>query len=200
VNIASPASAAVATPSGALLADPFTFGGRRKHMRKYSIVVALVVVSVAVWTSSSPAISSPQVFSLLEVSTPNGDQQIGDFTFNRPPIGGDQVGFTNALYKWAGNKKGVRAGRDQGLITFMTGFGPDFSRKATALFVVQIYLQGGTVLIQGYGQINPNGPSKYTFPVVGGTGKYDNVRGYLYVRDLGNGNQDKTNLEFHLLP
>jgi hypothetical protein len=27
-----------------------------------------------------------------------------------------------------------------------------------------------------------------------------NVRGYLNVRDLGDGNQNKTNLEFHLTP
>jgi hypothetical protein len=140
------------------------------------------------------------VFSVLEVGTPNSDQQIGDFTFDRAPVGGDQVGFSNTLYKWAGTKKGARAGRDQGLITFMKGFGPDFSQKATAHFVVQIYLQGGTILIEGYGQINPDGPAKYTFPVVGGTGKYDNARGYLNVRDLGDGNQNKTNLEFHLLP
>jgi hypothetical protein len=86
------------------------------------------------------------------------------------------------------------------MISFITGFGPDFSHKATALFTAQVFLQGGTMLAEGYGQLNPNGPSKYTFPILGGTGKYDNVRGYVKVRDLGNGNGNKTNIEFHLLP
>jgi hypothetical protein len=147
---------------------------------------------------AASAISSPQVFSLLEVSTPDSQQPIGDFTFNRPPVGGDQLAFTNDLYKWAGTKKGARAGRDQVMITFVTE--SDFSHKATALFVAQVYLQGGTIFAQGYGQLNPNGPSKYTFPIVGGTGTYANVRGYVKVRDLGDGNQNTTNIEFHLLP
>ena len=30
--------------------------------------------------------------------------------------------------------------------------------------------------------------------------KYENVRGYVNVRDIGDGNSNKTNIEFHLLP
>ena len=168
-------------------------------MRKHRVVLALVVVSLAVWASSASAISSPQTFSLLEVSSGN-EQPLGGFAFDRPPRGGDQVAIANPLYKWAGTKKGARVGRDEVMITFITGFGSDFSQKALALFVAQVYLPGGTILIEGYGKLNPNGPSQYTFPVVGGTGTYANVRGYLKVRDLGNGNQDKTNLQFHLVP
>lgn len=130
----------------------------------------------------------------------NDEQPLGDFTFDRAPVGGDRIAFTNELYKWAGTKKGARAGHDQVMISFITGFGSDFSMKATALFTAQVYLQGGTIFAEGYGQINPNGPSKYTFPILGGTGKYSNVRGYVNVRDLGDGNLNKTNLEFHLLP
>ena len=168
-------------------------------MRQYGIVLTLVV-SIAVWAASAAAINSPRTFSLLEISTPNSQQSMGDFTFDRPPVGGDQLAFTNDLYKWSGTNRGARVGRDEVIITFVTGFGPDFSQKATALFVAQVYLPGGTIVAQGYGQINPNGPSKYTFPVVGGTGAYANVGGYVKVRDLGNGNQNKTNLEFHLMP
>jgi hypothetical protein len=169
-------------------------------MRKHWFVPALIVVSVAIWASSASAISSPQTFSLLEVSGPNSDQPIGDFTFDRPPVGGDQLAVANTLYKWAGTKRGARAGHDEVLLTFITGFGSDFSHKATVLFVAQVYLHGGTLLVQGYGQVNPNGPSKYTFPIVGGTGTYANARGYVNVRDLGDGHQNTTNLEFHLLP
>jgi hypothetical protein len=168
-------------------------------MRKQRAVLALVAVSVAVWVASASAISSPQVFNLLDVAQ-DTNEPIGGFTFDTPPVGGDQFAINDSLYKWAGTKKGAPAGRVVGLGTFQTGFGADFSHKATALIVAQIYLQGGTVLIQGYGQLNPNGPSKFRFPVVGGTGKYDNVRGYVIVRDLGNGQQSKSNVEFHLLP
>jgi hypothetical protein len=168
-------------------------------VRKYGVVLALFVLSVAVWAASATAISSPQVFSLLDVSS-NVEQPIGDFTFEKPPVGGDQFAFADPLYKWAGTKKGARAGHLQVLITFITGFGSDFSHKATALIQAQAYLQGGTIFAEGYGQLNPNGPSKFRFPVVGGTGTYANVRGYVNVRDLGDGNQNKTNVEFHLLP
>ena len=168
-------------------------------MRRYGVVLALIVLSVAMWVSSASAISSPQTFSLLEVSG-NNDQPLGDFTFDRPPVGGDRIAFTNKLYKWAGTKKGAPAGRDQVMISFITGFGSDFSMNATALFTAQVFLQGGTIFAEGYGQVNNDGPSKYTFPILGGTGKYANVRGYVNVRDLGDGNSNKTNIEFHLLP
>jgi len=168
-------------------------------MRKYWFVPALIMLSVSVWASSASAINSPQTFSLLEVSS-DVQLPIGDFTFNRAPVGGDQFAFANNLYKWAGTKKGARVGHDTGLATFLAGFGSDFSHKATALFTAQAFIPGGTILIQGFGQINPNGPSKYTFPIVGGTGTYANVRGYIKVRDIGNGQTSKTNLEFHLLP
>ena len=168
-------------------------------MRRYGVGFALVVLAVAVWVASASAISSPQVFNLLDVSQ-NVEQPIGGFTFDRPPVGGDQFAIYDKLYKWAGTKKGAPAGRVVGLGTFQTGFGENFSHSATVLFVAQAYLQGGTVLVQGYGQTNPNGPSTFTLPVIGGTGKYDNVRGYIVVRDLGNGNQSKSSVEFHLLP
>jgi len=168
-------------------------------MRKYGVVLALAVSSVVVFVASASAISSPQVFNLLDVSQ-DVEQPIGGFTFDRPPVGGDQFAIYDKLYKWAGTKKGAPAGRVVGLGTFQTGFGENFSHNATVLFVAQAYLQGGTVLVQGYGQSNPNGPSTFTLPVIGGTGKYENVRGYVVVRDLGNGDTSKSNVEFHLLP
>jgi hypothetical protein len=166
-------------------------------VRRYGVVFVLILMSVAVWASSASAIKDPQTFSLLEESTPNGDQPLGDFTFDRPPVGGDRIAFTNALYRWKGTKRGARVGRDQVMITFITGFGRDFSKKATALFSAQVFLPGGTIFAEGYGRVNPNGPSKYTFPILGGTGTYANVRGYVNVRDL---RDDRTNIQFHLLP
>jgi hypothetical protein len=154
---------------------------------------------VAAWASSASAISRPQTFSLLEVSTPNSEHPLGDVTFDRPPRGGDSFAITNQLYKWAGTKRGARAGHDEVVITFVTDFGPNFSHPATVLIVGQVFLQGGSLLAQGYGRVNPDGPARFTLPIVGGTGTYANARGYLKTRDLGNGQQDKTNLEFHLV-
>ncbi len=168
-------------------------------MRKYGIVLVLVVSLVAAWGTSASAIGGPQTFSLLEVSPPDSEQPLGDFSFDRPPVGGDQFALANELYKWAGTKKGARVGRDQVLITFITGFGPDFSQKATALIVAQAYIPGGTILVQGYALLDPDGPLKARLPIVGGTGAYANARGYLDVRDLGDGSTNKTNLEFHLM-
>ena len=111
-------------------------------MRRYGVVFVLVLVSVAVWVSAASAIKGPQTFSLLEEGTPNSDQPLGDFTFDRPPVGGDRIAFTNVLYRWKGTKKGARVGRDQVMITFITGFGRDFSKKATALFSAQVFLPG----------------------------------------------------------
>ena len=163
-------------------------------MRKHGVVLAMIALLVAAWGASASALNSPKVFSLLEVS--GQTLPVNGFAFQRAPVGGDQFGFVDTLYKWAGTKRGARAGRVQGLGTFVTVG----AEGGTIMFVGQAYLQGGTVLVQGYAQFPANGPSTFTLPVVGGTGIYDNVRGYVKVRDLGNGNQDKQNLEFHLLP
>lgn len=168
-------------------------------MRKLGIVLSVFVLSVAAWGTSASALNNPQLFNLLDVSS-ESSQLINGFAFDRAPRGGDQFAISDDLYKWAGTKRGARAGRVQGIGTFQTGFGRDFSQRATVLFVAQAYLKGGSVLIQGYGHVNPKGPSKFTLPVLGGTGIYANVRGFVIVRDLGNGDLGKSNVEIHLLP
>ena len=128
------------------------------------------------------------------------DHPMGDFAFENAPVGGDQFAFTHTLYKWAGTKKGARVGHLQVVATFVTGFGPQFSHPATLLFNAQAYIPGGTVMVEGYGRLNADGPARLTLPIVGGTGTYANARGFVKVRDLGNGNINKTNIEFHLFP
>jgi hypothetical protein len=44
-----------------------------------------------------------------------------------------------------------------------------------------------------------NGPTTFTIPVPGGTGKHDNVRGYVVVKQLP-GSVTKEAFEIHLLP
>ena len=46
----------------------------------------------------------------------------------------------------------------------------------------------------------PDGPLDFDVPVLGGTGSYSNARGFVHIRDLGNGGSGKSNNEFHLLP
>ena len=168
-------------------------------MRKYVVALAIAMSVMAAWGASASAISSPQVFSLLDISRNTGEP-INGFTFNSPPQAGDQFSITDDLYKWAGTKQGAHAGRVRGIGTFVTSFGPNFSRPAVVLYVVQAYLHGGSVLVEGYAVEKANGPAKFTLPVVGGTGIYDNARGYVTVRNLGNGQGNKSNVEIHVLP
>jgi len=165
-------------------------------MRKYvlAFVVAVLAVFVGLGASSAPALVKPRTFTLLEVEGPQ--VPLGDFDFNQAPAGGDQIVASNTLYRWDG-KKGARFGRDRVLFTFMTGFGPNFSHRATVLFQAQVYLPDGSVFVEGYGSLSPNGPVRLDLPVTGGTRIYANARGFVQVRDISGG---RTLLDFHLLP
>lgn len=162
-------------------------------MRKRLLAVIVVAVSIALGASSASALVKPRVFTLLEV---DGLQQpLGDFDASRPPVGGDQFVETNTLYRWTGTK-GTRVGRDRVLISFMTGFGANFSHRALVLVQTQIYLPDGTIFIQGYISILPGDrPQTFELPVVGGTRIYANARGYVKARVAR-----RTLIEFHLVP
>lgn len=162
-----------------------------------TITIAVAIVAFTVFATTASAIDSPRRFTLLEVSLPKNDRPLGGFSFDRPPAPGDRFATTNALYRAKGTKRGARVGRAQVMHTFVTGFGPNFSRKATVLFVAQLYLPGGTLLLEGYGQVSPNGPSRITFPVLGGTGIYANASGSMNFRNMG---ENTRRLEIHLAP
>ena len=166
-------------------------------MRQSRVTFVVAIVAVTVFATTASAIDSPQTFTLLEVSLPKNDRPLGDFSFERPPAPGDRFATTNALYRLSGAKRGARVGRAQVMHTFVTGFGRNFSHKATVLFVAQLYLPGGTLLLEGYGQVSPDGPSRITFPVIGGTGIYANAGGYMNFRNVG---QSARRLEIHLTP
>lgn len=163
------------------------------------VAFSVITVSAAVWAVSASAQNSPRVFSVLD-APPSTDLPMGDFGFENPPVGGDQFAFVHTLYKWAGTKQGARVGHLQVVVTFVTGFGPRFTQRASVLINAQAYLPGGTVMVEGYGKLSADGPARLTLPVVGGTGIYANARGQVRVRDLGNGNINKSNITFHLLP
>ena len=163
-------------------------------MRKYGIVLALVAGLVAAWaTTSTSAISSPQVFNLLSADSGTA-QPINGFTWDRAPRAGDQFGFADNLYKWAGTKRGAKVGTDQGIGTFLTVT----ESGGTQVFNAQANLSGGSILVSGVITYTNTSESTFKLAVIGGTGKYDNVRGYIIVKQLPVG--DNSNLEFHLLP
>ena len=166
-------------------------------MRRF-LAIAVLAALVAVWTTSASALNGPRVINVLD-APPGVDLPMG-FDFDQPPVGGDQFAFTHTLYRWAGTKQGARIGRLHVVATFVTGFGPRFSHSALMLFDAQAYLPGGSVVAEGYGRLNPDGPTRLTLPVIGGTGIYANVRGQVNVRDLGDGTIGKTSITFRLLP
>jgi hypothetical protein len=157
------------------------------------IVFLAVVTCVAVMAPSASGLKKPRVFTLLEVG--REEQSLGGATGDRPPVAGDQGLATNDLYRWTG-KRGIHVGHDRVLTTFMHGFGPTFSHRALALFQAQVYLPDGTLFGEGYGELSPRGLTTFEVPVLGGTGVYDNARGYVRVRDNGR----RTLLTFNLSP
>ena len=162
-------------------------------MRKQLLVVIVSALAVSVaLASSASALVKPRDFTLLEIDGPQ--KPLGDFNFDRPPVGGDRFVATNQLYRWTG-KRGIRVGYDRVLFTFITGFGERFSHRAIILFDAQVYLPDGTVFVEGYGGLRPDGPGTLELPVVGGTGVYSNARGFVKVL-AGR----RTLLEFHLTP
>ena len=166
---------------------------------RLGLFLVLLAAIAAVGAGSARTLSKPQDFDLLDVSR-NVTEPIGGFEFNRAPAAGDRFAIEDDLYRWAGTKRGALYGHVVGLGTFQTSFGADFSHPATVLFQAQAFLPGGTVFVEGYGRTNPNGPSHFTLPVIGGTGAYENARGWISVRDLGNGESSKSNVHVHLIP
>lgn len=167
-------------------------------MRKYLVVSVLAAlaafVAVAVGASSASALVKPRVFTLLEVEGPQ--KPLGDFNFDQGPVGGDQIVASNTVYRWNG-RKGTRVGRDVVLFTFVTGFGPKLSHRATVLFQAQVYLPDGTIFAEGFGSISPNGPARLELPIIGGTRVYSNARGFVKVHDISGG---RTLLDFNVMP
>jgi len=158
--------------------------------------LAAVALIAALAPSTAPALSRPQVFSLLDVSN-NNVQPIGGFTFERLPQAGDRFGLDDVMYKWAGTKRGPAVGHLFGLCTFLS-VSPPPAFNARGLCTGDFFLPAGSVLVEGSVRFT-NGPMRFTLPVLGGTGAYANARGFVKIRDLGNGDSN-SNVEFHLLP
>lgn len=170
-----------------------------KTIARLAWCAAAALAVSSVFATSARSLTATQDYYLLDVSR-NVTEPIGGFDFNRAPVAGDRFAIEDDLYRWAGTKRGAHFGHVIGIGTFQHGFGSDFSHPGTVLFQVQAFLPGGTIFLEGYGQIDPRGPSHFTFPVAGGTGIYANARGWIAVRDLGNGDTNKSTVHVHLTP
>jgi hypothetical protein len=128
-------------------------------------VVVAVGVAIALGASSASALVKPREFTLLEVEGPRAPS-FGD-SVDRPPRAGDRSQTTNRLYRWTG-ERGIRVGRDRVLFTFMTGSGPNSSHKAIVLIQAQIYLPDGSIFVEGFAGLTPDGPATPLRPCSGG--------------------------------
>jgi hypothetical protein len=177
---------------------PFAALTRRHERGSMPRIVALVITAAAIavaipaLTSSASGITRPQVFSLLEVERPARPLDPGA-TAEIPTLG-SRFALTSALHKWEGRRRGDRVGRRDGVCTWIK---------------VEVDAQSATILCTGVfflsaGQIYATGMIRFArnaqfpdVPVIGGTGRYANVRGFIKIRAIGRG---KANLEFHLTP
>jgi hypothetical protein len=167
-------------------------GGIMSRIVALVITAAAIAVAILAFTSPASGITRPQVFSLLEVEGPAWPLDPGA-TGERPPLG-SRFAFTSAFYKWEGRRRGARVAYRDGVCTWIK---------------VEVAAQSSTILCTGVfflpaGQIYSTGMIRFAknaqlpdVPVIGGTGGYANVRGFIKIREIGRG---KANLEFHLTP
>src|SRR5207253_6038284 len=80
---------------------------------------AFVVLTAALAvTASAPALSGPQVVSVLSVGGPILTDPPDLFSRTAPPPVGARLFFNDTLYAWSGTKRGARIGRTVGICTF----------------------------------------------------------------------------------
>ena len=140
------------------------------------ILLTAVILAglVAYFARSASSITSAHKFRVhtrvLKVATSSG------------PI---PLRFKDALMQ-----NGKRVGTDRGYCVAI-------GRGGKALCSVHYKLGRGQIMTQGLFVIAGSGPGKENVPITGGTGIYQNVRGYVHVRDLANGSAVAT---FHVIP
>jgi hypothetical protein len=167
-------------------------------MRAALVVLGTIAAALAVALAPASAIDRPQTFSVLEIDESDASTNIG-FDFQRLPKPGDRFAFKSSLYRWAGQKRGARIGHDEGVCTFVRVSPSQENFSADAHCAAGLFLPAGEVLVEGFVRLS-EGPARFDVPVVGGTGAYANARGFVRIRDLGNGNIGHSSMEFHLLP
>ena len=148
----------------------------------------------AVAVTSAAAAPKPQTIRLLEID--NTFQPTGGWSGNTSPVVGQGFVSTGVFYKWAGAKRGAAVGHIQILctvtvpVTFTeTGGSGWFHCDVTAL------LPGGKIQVSG--PLNIATKTNH-LPLVGGTGKYVGVQGYVATTNIGGDNSDASADVIHI--
>jgi hypothetical protein len=160
-------------------------------MKPATLLLAGGAIVAALVAGHASGGSGPQALHLLDVS----ESATPVFRTQGPPRAGDRVFAVDGLYAWAGAQRGARVGHVDATLTFMTGFG---AHGAKVDVDGQLFLPGGSIAVGGIARFS-EGPSRFSLPVVGGTGRYAGARGSLSVHDITS-NGDKSAFDIQLLP
>jgi hypothetical protein len=149
------------------------------------LVVSLTAVALAA-VSASPASTAPRTISVFAVGTWSMEL---DTTETTPTKVGDRFAFGGDLYRWAGAKRGARAGRFE---VFSTRTAPN-----TNTFVGTLLLPAGKLFITGSSPENGSDGTQ-ELAVIGGTRSYAGAHGSLVVRDIGREESNTSSLSIRL--
>jgi hypothetical protein len=158
-----------------------------------SLAAALLTLAALVQIGPAGAAStSSEVLRIVEI--PEGFTALSaTLDFSKPLKAGDAFAYVQGLYTWSGSERGKRLGHLDGTCQIVSPIAASGAGKAYC--VAHAFLPGGQILFQGI-QPFTAGPSRYVYPVTGGTGRYSNARGWVAIKDLGE--TGKTADVFHL--
>ena len=161
---------------------------------KTFVAVVASFVAALLAATSAPALTKPEVLSILEL--PEGFTPLTaslDFTRLKP---GDGFAYVQGLYTWTGTKRGKRIGYIDGSCQIVSAVSKTGAGKSYC--AVNAFLPGGQIFFQGFQRFGPT-RATFIYPITGGTGHYANARGWVQIRNLTPAG-DKTADVFHLLP
>lgn len=136
---------------------------------------ALGVVSPALGSSGDD--DKERTIRLVSITTEEAFVDVGDEDFSL----GDQFVFSTNLHKG-----GSKVGR-LGVVCTFVGV-----EREEAQCVATAHLPGGQIAVQG---LLAGGPTKFVFPITGGSGKYEGAEGEIHVRQVS---ETKEILTLHL--
>lgn len=143
-----------------------------------SLLAACAVVVALAPGAGSAAAGKPQTISLLAINVYTGIEGYNPGGVTPPTIGSGFVGY-GTLYKWAGVRRGARAGSIRVFCTF-TSVDPAPATPWTDCDAT-LFLPPGEIELSGF---IPQS-SVVNLPVVGGTGAYAQASGYVRVERIG---------------
>ncbi len=167
-------------------------------MRRRLVLVAVVAAVLGLAVAPAFGHRVAQVFSLIDVSGPSTALPPGSFNPNseEPTPLGARFEFTDALYKWAGRKRGARAGRLEGLCTATR---LSLAARSETIFCnATAFLPAGEILFAGHIVFSEH-TNTFAVVVIGGTGSYAGARGFVKITNIGPPDSNKSNFEIHLL-